>query len=641
MSTQITILTLFHKNTNLKQILEKKWLYSQLKKWKLLNYGFFWVSLAYKRPSKYTSKMILSINTLSKKNIFAHKKTISWFIFLVVIFLSILVQIVYKYDIPKPQLEEIWKQKSVWYATFEDIPNRLTVAIIAIEDKRFWIHPGIDFVSLVRATYQTIFKNNLQGASTIDQQTIKLLEQAFSRSRSRKLYEMWMAINLQFHYSKKDILLTYVNSIPFSHGIKGWSSACSIYFQKPCTYLSDAELSYLFAVAQLGINPYKEKNQKIIYTKASTLCDVLSNYTNKSGSSRTTEDGCAVLHPQQTWSFSTEDMLSWSIDLSGAETNRPVILYPIEEQLDPKIQLFLDSLPTAQKQQFSLTHYDRIEKILATTQKHREVYDAQYCCVVALDSEWNLISMNTCSDRDEETKAWKVNSCTDARQVWSAIKPFLYAYAFNKNWLHETDTIIDEPISYDLGDGSIYSPKNFDLTYRGEVSLAFALGNSLNVPAIKILDSVGVENFLWFVKEQLATFASWHDDNQKDAENVGLSLALGTYEISPYAFTQLWRFFLAWKTPGQYWENAKEVVGILSNPNNRAAAFGQDSYLNLPWRAVKTGTSRKFIDARVCGANNTKWITLCLWMGNINNQAMKWPSSEIGSYIWNIIAKGF
>lgn len=80
-------------------------------------------------------------------------------------------------------------------------------------------------------------------------------------------------------------------------------------------------------------------------------------------------------------------MLSGSIDLSVAETNRPVILYPIDKQLDPKIQLFLDSLPTAQKQQFSLTHYDRIEKILATTQKHREVYDAQYCCVVALDSE--------------------------------------------------------------------------------------------------------------------------------------------------------------------------------------------------------------------------------------------------------------
>ncbi len=563
-----------------------------------------------------------------------------WITLAAIAIVYVLLQFLYRYYLPAPATNTVGDQKTAAFATYESIPTRIVDAIIAIEDKRFRTHPGVDFVSLVRATYQTIFKNNLQGASTIDQQTIKLLDQAFSRSRSRKLYEILMATNLQLHYSKKDILLTYINNIPFSHSIKGWSSACSIYFQKPCTYLSDAELSYLFAVAQLGINPYKENNQKIIYTKARILCDVLRNTTNKSWNSITTEDGCAVLHPQQTWSFSTGEMLSWSIDLSVAEPNRPITLYPFNEQLDPKIQLFLDSLPTTQKQHFSLTQYDRIEKILATTQAHREVYDAQYCCVVALDSQGGLISMNTCSDRDEEEKAWRVNSCTDARQVWSAIKPFLYAYAFNKNWLHDTDTIIDEPVSYDLGDGSIYSPKNFDLTYRGEVTLAFALGNSLNVPAIKILDSVGVENFLWFVKEQLATFASWYDNNQKDAENVGLSLALGTYEISPYAFTQLWRFFLAWKTPGQYWENAKEVVEILSNPNNRVAAFGQDSYLNLPWRAVKTGTSRKFIDARVCGANSAKWITLCLWMGNINNQAMKWPSNEIWSYIRNIIAKG-
>lgn len=98
-------------------------------------------------------------------------------------------------------------------------------------------------------------------------------------------------------------------------------------------------------------------------------------------------------------------MLSGSIDLSVAEPNRPIMLYPFDEQLDPKIQLFLDSLPTIQKQHFSLEQYDRIEKILATTQTHREVYDAQYCCVVALDSQGGLISMNTCSDRDEKEKA--------------------------------------------------------------------------------------------------------------------------------------------------------------------------------------------------------------------------------------------
>ena len=228
------------------------------------------------------------------------KRTIFWYLFGALVTIFVMFEFLYTYKLPAPAKNSIGDQKTAAFATYEDIPTRIVDAIIAVEDKRFRIHPGLDFLSIMRAAYQTIMKNNLQGASTIDQQTIKLLDQAFSRSRTRKLYEMRMAINLQFHYSKKDILLTYINSIPFSHGIKGWSSACSIYFQKSCAYLSDAELSYLFAVAQLGIIPYKETNQKIIYTKARILCDVLHNVTNKSGSNRTTEDDCAVLHTQQT-----------------------------------------------------------------------------------------------------------------------------------------------------------------------------------------------------------------------------------------------------------------------------------------------------------------------------------------------------
>lgn len=573
-------------------------------------------------------------------------------IMVVLIFFYILFQAVYIYPLPNAHTTTIGKWKTISYQSFESIPKRIGDAITTIEDKRFWQHDGIDFLAIGRAAYQTFFKNNTQWWSTIDQQLIKLTDKAFTRSRRRKIYEAIIANNLQFHHTKQEIFLAYVNSIPFSHGITWRASACDIYFHKTCEYLSDAELSYLFSVAQLGINPYKEMNQKKIYTRARTLCSVLSEkevFTDK--------DGCAVLHSQQENGAEIIGNTWWTVDSSQTGTSpsntieipkitkqtkqqRPIQLYTYQAPVDPKIQLFLDSLPIEQQTSFSLEQYNRIENILATTQEHREVYDAQYCCVVAVDKNGWLISMNTCSDWDDTESAWRVNSCTDPRQVWSALKPFLYTYAFHEKWLHATDTIIDEPISFDLGDGSTYSPKNFDLSYRGEVTYAFALGNSLNVPAIKTLHDVWVSEFLAFLKEQLAIYASWYDTNKKDAENVGLSLALGTYEITPYAFTQLWRFFLPNKTPPIYTTNAQEITDILSNPINRGAAFGQDSFLNLPWRAVKTGTSRKFIDAWVCGVNTTKWVTLCLWMGNINNLSMKWPSSEIGSYIWNVIAKG-
>jgi penicillin-binding protein 1C len=501
-------------------------------------------------------------------------------------------------------------KKTQWYTTFAIIPNRIVDAMIAVEDKRFWRHSGVDLVATIRAWYQTIIKKNIQWWSTIDQQLIKLTDAQFTRSITRKLYEYRYAINLQFHYSKKEIITAYINTIPFSHGIQWRNAACNIYFHKWCEYLSDSELVYIFALWQLWINPYKESNQATIISRAKTLCRLL----------------------EKKW-ITTQ---SWC-DILSAEN--PVSIYSFQTQLDPKISLFLEQQSPELQKLFSSDTYDNIENILHATQTHRVQYDAQYCCVTVLDKNGGVISMNTCSDRTDE-KAGKINACTEPRQVWSAIKPFLYLYAFQQKWLKSTDTIVDEPVNFDLWDGSIYSPKNFDLSYHGEVTYAYALWNSLNVPAIKTLHSLWVDPFLQFLKKQLASYASWYDQNTKDANNVWLSLALWTYEMSPYAFGQLWRMFLPWNMIAWYEKNTQAIVDILSDPKNKVASFWQDTFLNIPWRAVKTWTSRKFIDWRVCGAHQEKWITLCVWMWNINNQAMKWPSSEVGSYIWSVIAKG-
>lgn len=495
------------------------------------------------------------------------------------------------------------------YESYTDIPPRITQAVIQIEDRRFWRHPWVDLFAVVRALYQTIIKWEIQWWSTIEQQLIKLSEQHFSRSIGRKIYESWYAINLQFHYSKQEIVTAYINSIPFSHNVIGRNEACSSYFHKWCDYLSDSELSYLFAVAQLGLNPQKDTHQNTIITRAKRVCRVLGT------TGLTQKSACSILD--------TEDAID---------------LYASTNTLDPKISLFLDTQSPALQKSFSPLLYEKVEQILYSTQTHREQYNAQYCCVMVIDSKGGVVSMNTCSDWEDE-RAGKVNVCLEPRQVGSAIKPFLYTYAFQSRWLTTNDTIIDEPTSYDLGDGSTYSPKNFDLTFHGEVTLWFALGNSLNVPAIKLLDSVGVDPFLQFIKQQLAHYASWYDTNTKDANNVWLSLALGTYEISPYAFTQLWRIFLPGQMPAGYEKNTQLVADILADAKNKVVSFGQDNFLTLPWRAVKTGTSRKFIDGWVCGAHQEKWLTLCLWMGNVNNEAMKGPSSEVWSYIWSVIAK--
>jgi penicillin-binding protein 1C len=528
------------------------------------------------------------------------------------------------------------------YEHFEEIPENLRQAILSIEDRRFFFHPGIDPIAIWRALKYNLYDSLLvKGgvgriwASTIDQQVIKLTQQAFTRSRTQKIREQFLALNLQFHYSKEEIFVHYINTIPFSHGIQGWKQACDIYVQKSCHLLNTPEMSYLLAVSQLGINPYKDANQEAILKRAKVICSKLT---------KEWENNCSLLDTPN------------YIDLSFKET-----------PLDPRIELFLKQeklsrspllkakgnnstkiiVPEQSEGEgfFNQEVYTSIQSILTTTKSLRDQYHVKDCCIVIVDKDWKLISMNICNHRSDP-EAGKINLCLQARQTGSAIKPFLYLYAMMTKRLKAEDTIVDEPVQYHLWDGSLYEPKNFDLKHHGKVTLAYALGNSLNIPAIKLTDMVGVKNFYNFLREQLSIYASWYDHNEKNPENLGLSIGLGTYEISPYAFTKLRTLFIHEKQTFSPWqggygeaEGVREIFSILSNPSNKVHSFWQDSFLNTPWWAVKTGTSRKFIDGRVCGVHSDKGLSMCIRMGNYDNQAMKGASSEVVGYVWNLVTK--
>lgn len=533
------------------------------------------------------------------------KLILSAVFFLIIILFFVCVQSISVFTLVTDWIRSsVLTKKSEHYKEYSDIPDNLKNGIVTIEDKRFWQHFGVDPIALLRSVYQTIRYDRIQWWSTIDQQLIKITEQHYERTVLRKLYEWRWALNLQFHYSKEAILLSYVNSIPFSHGIVWWKAACDIYLHKSCELLSDAEFSYLLAISQLGTNPYKKDNQTIILSRAKNICKKLI--------------------PKNITSAAWCEVLSESI-----------VLDYYEPLIDPKVISFLSSEDITKQQSFQLNTYTSINGILQTTKPLRDQYNVKDCCIVLLNSSWDVVSMNMCSSRDDE--AWKINLCLKPRQTWSAIKPFLYIYALRTLWLNPKDTIVDEPIAYDLWDGSMYEPKNFDLRYHGRVSLAYALGNSLNIPAIQLLERVWVKSFLDFLQEYIQYFAPDFELNDKSSSDVWLSLALGTYEISPYVFTQLRRMLLLSETPAEYLKQSQEIISVLSDPIYKVSSFGQDSFLNTRGWAVKTGTSRKFIDGWVCGANNAKWLTLCIRMGNYNNEAMKWPSGEVGSYVWKLI----
>ena len=149
---------------------------------------------------------------------------------------------------------------------------------------------------------------------------------------------------------------------------------------------------------------------------------------------------------------------------------------------------------------FDRNLYTKIETIIANTTSQRKMQDAQDCCVLVLDQQGAVVSMNQCRAW-ENAEAGQVNGCLSQRQVGSTMKPFLYVYATQKLGLTMEDAIVDEKVEYLLDEQHTYAPKNFDLLYHGAVSLAEALGNSLNIPAIKLLDQAGIPGYIHFISE--------------------------------------------------------------------------------------------------------------------------------------------
>lgn len=138
--------------------------------------------------------------------------------------------------------------------------------------------------------------------------------------------------------------------------------------------------------------------------------------------------------------------------------------------------------------------------MIAGSATQRRTVNAQDCCVLVLDSDAQVVSMNLCRERSD-LEAGKVNGCLMKRQTGSAIKPFVYLYAMHQLGLDPQDTIEDAPVSFPLENQQMYTPQNFDLRYHGTVTLTEALGSSLNVPAVKLLHQAGVAGFLAFITQ--------------------------------------------------------------------------------------------------------------------------------------------
>ncbi len=519
--------------------------------------------------------------------------------------------------------------------SFNEIPDFLKNALISIEDRRFYYHSWIDYIWILRAFKNNIFGNSLQWASTIDNQVIRnnywLNE---NRWYKLKIKEFILSLALNKKYSKNEILNYYLNSINFWY-LNYWvASASHFYYNKNLNNLTKAEVLWLLTIIK---NPNK-------YNPITNLANfnkrfkILTNYLEKNWVITLQEKNNILDEKLKFYSWE-KNKLPYVIDfLKASHALLPPQLRGIKGKLHTTIDLNL-----TQK-------IDELAKNSLKTLAWKNVSD--YSIIIVNRDTLDLKVMIWWNNYWSENG--QVNGSLALRQPWSALKPFIYLMAFENLQKTPSSTILDLPVSYITADWNIYEPKNYSLNYKWEVTLAESLSQSINIPAVKLLNEIWISNFMKFLKEV------WITSINKNADYYWLSLALWSAEVSLYELTKAYTIFakqgefcdINYINTSIYLQDKENkskckkitdkkyidmVEEILTNRYFKLAWFPINSNLDFPNREVfvKTGTSRNFRD------NLSIWYTsnyiIWVWVWNKDWSEMKWVSWA--SWAWDIFRK--
>lgn len=526
------------------------------------------------------------------------------------------------YDRNEKKLYEILQQNTVksQYVKYQNISPYFINALIATEDKRFYSHGGIDFLGIMRATKDNILMGKVvSGASTISQQVAKNLLSHSKRGYKEKIEETMLAIKLEKQLGKEKILELYANNASFGSNLVGVETASQTIFQKPALNLDLAESAFLAGIP-----------------KSPTRYSPFDNFEN----AKQRQEFVLKRMLKENLINEEEYQSSLGEELQISTEQNPVLLPHFIFFLQQEYPEIFDN------QKAIITTIDaglqnQVEEII---NQHLaligEKHNISNCAVLVFEAKTGKILVMTGSkDFFDKDIDGEVNVLSSKRQVGSTLKPFLYLLAFqNLHWTPDT-TIIDEPVGFETSSSAFWEPKNYDLTFHGEVSVREALAQSLNVPAAKTLNAVGVDKFLNFLEK----FGMVGIDKSEDW---GLSVALGTPNIRPldlaHAYGILARegqdFDYQVLESGENQKNTQladkelvlQITDILSNNQARINAFGEESVLNFDYSvAVKTGTTRDFRDNYTVGY--TREIVVLVWIGNADNSPMRNVSGITGA----------
>ncbi len=546
------------------------------------------------------------------------------------------------YDRNGTLLYQIYAQHNRTIITLNDVPKSLQHATLAIEDKNFYSHPGFDLPAITRAFIENMKGNNIQGGSTITQQLIKSSMLTPERLISRKIKEVILAFWTERMYTKNEILEMYFNQIPYGGTAWGVEAAAEIYFGKSVQQLTLAESAFLAGItaapsaySPYGPNPTAWKSrQKEVLNRM-----VILGYISEK-EAKTAEEQVLTFQPLRT-AMRAPHFIQYVKDVLTERYGLPML-----ERGGLTVVTSLD-----------LSLQESTQEIVAD-----EVAQASYlqvsngAALITDPRNGDILAMVGSKDFNNPNGG-KVNLTTAYRQPGSTVKVITYSAAL-ANGFTAASIVDDTPITYPNPGGTPYTPVNYDGTYRGRVPLRFALANSLNIPAVKILQQVGIPTMVTLAQEM--GIRSW-----QDPEAYGLAVTLGGSEATMLEMatvfgtlahsgkrTDLNPILKISDVKGEIIEEKTNppqpqvlderiafiISDILSDNQSRAAAFGANSILTIPNHtvSVKTGTSDNKRDNWTIGYTDHRVVTV--WVGNNDNSPMS-PTLASGitgaAPIWN------
>jgi penicillin-binding protein 1C len=510
-----------------------------------------------------------------------------------------------------------------------DVSPHLLNATIVAEDKLFLFHHGVNALSVVRALLQNWRHGEVvSGASTITQQLVRTLYPG-RRDIWAKLREAWLALRLERTLPKQEILVQYINRIPYGNQVFGIEAASRLYLDKSSSQLSLAEASLLAAIPRspTRLNPYRalgavKKRQVDILTKMSELGLI----TGAARDRAVTEEMCLLPEAEK---FRAPHFCNFV--LSQVPPSDRKNLAAIETTLDFGLQ-------------------QKIEVLLKnrlTAMAGRGIGNG---AVVVLDnSNGDVLSLVGSRDFFDESHDGQVNGALALRQPGSTLKPFTYGLALESG-LTAASLIDDSPVQYPNLEEH-YRPQNYDRRYHGLISLRAALACSYNIPAVAVLQAVGPD--LLYRRLRSLGFESL----KQDPGFYGVGLTLGNGEVS---LLELVRAYSALAREGLYLQErsivrrlnkdgqegqvlvqkaarpvfspqvAYIITHILADRDARTPSFGYHNPLSFPFAvAVKTGTSKDYKDNWTVGYSSR--YTVGVWVGNFDGEPMQNVSGISGS----------